>query len=387
MNGKIKPVPGKSRLWEVRYEATDPRTGKRRQYKRRMSGTRKDAERYLVEMLNKVNQGEILQQSEILMKDYLDSWMRSYCDVNLAYKTRKSYRSIVDKYLIPYFGRTPISKLRPAQIQEYYTLLAQPITSGGYGLSATSVLYHHRILHETLRHAVNLEYIPYNPCDRVKPPRKAVFNNVVLSGEEAKYIIAQYHDHPIYLPVSLAIMTGMRQGEICGLRWQNVVLESGMLNITHSLQRQNGILVLKEPKTSKSRRSIPIPQCLVSHLIKERNQQKKNRLAQGPDYDGRGFVCAWGDGRPFDPDWVGKQWIRLVKKDPRIPDGVRFHDLRHTHASLLLAQGVNLKVIQERLGHESISTTGDIYSHLTPAMQSEAVKSMDRLFDRANELI
>ena len=123
-------------------------------------------------------------------------------------------------------------------------------------------------------------------------------------------------------------------------------------------------------------------------------QQKENKLALGAGYDPRGFVCAWEDGRPFEPDWVSKEWRRIIADDkkrakeeeraPYIPDGVRFHDLRHTHATILLSQGVSLKVVQERLGHESITTTGDIYAHVTPAMQQEAVRVLDSVFAKGS---
>jgi integrase len=193
------------------------------------------------------------------------------------------------------------------------------------------------------------------------------------------------------MPILLAVYTGARQGEICGLCWSDIDLNSGKISIYHSLQRQEGELVLKEPKSKGSRRSIPIPIEVITELKRIKVQQAERKLAMGMGYDQCGFVCAWEDGRPFDPDWVSKQWRRLVqtdikktdeqKVDRNIPEGIRFHDLRHTHATLLLSQGVSIKVVQERLGHESITTTGDIYSHVTPAMQEHAVKILDSMFD------
>lgn len=211
-----------------------------------------------------------------------------------------------------------------------------------------------------------------------------------LSIDQAQYLLTHYKDHKIYLPVALAILTGMRLGEICGVCWSDVDLTNNSISVTHTLQRQNGVLILKEPKTRKSIRSIPITTDLVKILKSVKHQANQNQLAQAIGYDRRGFVCAWDDGRPFDPDWVSKQWRKIITDDKEVsekdqtdrhfPDGVRFHDLRHTHASILLSQGLNIKIVQERLGHESITTTGDVYSHVTPAMSQEANNILESVF-------
>ncbi len=137
---------------------------------------------------------------------------------------------------------------------------------------------------------------------------------------------------------------------------------------------------MKEPKTTKSRRRIPLPPQAIELLQQLHNAQELNKDDMGQAYDPRGFVCCWEDGKPLDPEWVGKKWRRLVESDPLIPNKVRFHDLHHAHASILLSQGLNLKIVQERLGHESIATTGDIYSHVTPGMQQQAVSILETLF-------
>ncbi|HNX29713.1 MAG TPA: tyrosine-type recombinase/integrase [Syntrophomonadaceae bacterium] len=390
MAGSVKAIPGKKGVWEIRYDSEDPATGKRKQHRKHFKGTKPQADKYLIEMQSMIHKGEYMELGKILLRDYLKKWIKDYCEPNLASKTLESYKCIINKYILPNMGGIKVNALKAAHIQDYYTLMTKGKKQGGAGLSNTSVLYHHRIFHEALSHAVNWGYIPYNPADRVKPPRKDTPEMKTLSMESAQYVLDNYRDHKTYLPVLLAIKTGMRQGEICGLRWENVDLQTGIISVTHALQRQGKELVLKEPKTKKSRRSIPVPDDVTKELRRVKARQAEDRLSLGKGYDPRGFICAWEDGRPFEPDWVSKQWRKIIKDDAEkakkeltdrhIPDGVRFHDLRHTHATILLSQGVNLKVVQERLGHESISTTGDIYSHVTPSMQNEAVNALNAVF-------
>lgn len=395
MAGTVKPVPGKKGVWEIRYDNEDPATGKRRQHKRRFTGTKQDADKLLVNILGEINKGEYMDLGDSTMREYMKSWIEDYCKQNLAYRTLEGYKTIINNYVLPNLGGIKLVNLKPAHIQKYYTKMTTSKDDGGAGLSGTSVLYHHRIIREALSHAVNLGYIPYNPADRVQAPRKNKPDMKTLSIEQADYVLKTYKDHRAYLPILLAIKTGMRLGEICAIRWENVNLDTANISVTHALQRQGKNLVLKEPKTAKSRRNIPIPGDLVTELKKVSHQHKANRLAFGAGYDQRGFVCAWEDGRPLEPVWVGKEWRSIIKDDKQrsekkktdrhIPDGVRFHDLRHTHATILLSQGVNLKIVQERLGHESIATTGDIYSHVTPDMQMQAVNVLDEVFKKKSK--
>ncbi len=391
MAGSIRPVPGKKNLWEIRYDSMD-RDGNRKQHKKHFKGTKPQAEKFLVDVQSRINKGEFFDLEDIYYRKYMESWQDFHCKPNLAYRTYEGYKIIIDKYILPNLGNIKISKLQPAHIQNYYTLMAADKEAGGAGLSGTSILYHHRIIKESLSHAVNIGYINFNPAARVKPPRKNKPEMNTLSIAQAKYILSNYKTNSIYIALLLAIKTGMRLGEICATRWQNVDLANMTINVTHSLQRQGKQLVLKEPKTDASRRSIPIPADLVKELKRIQRQQKKDKLSLGSGYDKRGFVCAWEDGRPFEPVWVSKQWRKIIaddkakaenkKIDRQVPDGVRFHDLRHTHATILISQGVSLKTVQERLGHESISTTGDIYAHVTPAMQQGVIGILDSVFNK-----
>ncbi len=392
----VKAVPGRKGVWEIRYDSEDPATGNRKQHKRLYKGTKPQAEKHAIDLQSSINKGEYNDLGDITVRDYFKKWEKEYCKPNLAFMTCQSYTGIIKNHILPFMGGVKLSNLKPANLQDYYTLMLKAkeqedeSVSDGKGLSCTSVLYHHRIIREALSHAVKLGYIHYNPADRVKPPRKNKPDMMILSIEQAQDVLETYKDHRAFLPILLAIKTGMRQGEICGLCWTDIDLKTGIISVTHALQRQGKELKFKEPKTKKSRRSIPIPKDVVEVLKAVQRQYKENKLSFGPGFDPRGFICAWEDGRPFEPDWVSKEWRRIkdddkkrAKKEDRaryIPHGVRFHDLRHTHATILLSQGVGLKVVQERLGHESITTTGDIYAHVTPTMQQQAVSVLETVF-------
>nr|WP_236905077.1 site-specific integrase [Clostridium formicaceticum] len=188
-------------------------------------------------------------------------------------------------------------------------------------------------------------------------------------------------DTQVYLPVFLAVTTGMRRAEIAGLRWSDVDYENKMIYIKNSLQRINGELTLVPTKTDRSRRAIALLDMVAKTLKQYKVLHAKNKLMLGEEYQDLDFVCAWPDGRPTSCDYITNEFVKLRDKLD-IPK-IRFHDLRHTHATLLLKMGVNPKIVQERLGHSTISTTMDIYSHALPEMQKEAAEKLEeKLFSR-----
>ncbi|MGE5391115.1 MAG: tyrosine-type recombinase/integrase [Deltaproteobacteria bacterium] len=377
---KIKKVKNTKDIYEVRWDTRSPWDNHRVQHKKRIHGSKADAGRYLRQILSDIDRGINADLGKITLKDYLVKWMSSYCtEARLQYKTRKSYISIINNHIIPSLGCIKLCNLKAHHITDYYTDMLKLKEQGGAGLSSTSVRTHHQILHNALRHAVNQEYIASNPVDKVDPPKKKQVEYEILSDEQMEYLLYNCQNHPIYLFIHLALMTGMRLGEIAGLRWQDVNLETELILVRHSLQRQEGKLVLKEPKNSNSRRTIPIPTYTVN-LLKEIRKELQNR----PGGDGNIgidtlFVCGGKNGMPTDPDWVSKKWPQLVAKDDRLPD-LRFHDLRHTHATFLGSRGLNPTVVKERLGHSSIATTVDIYTHFMPDMQQQALGILNSRF-------
>ncbi|MRG28787.1 tyrosine-type recombinase/integrase [Laceyella tengchongensis] len=271
-----------------------------------------------------------------------------------------------------------MDQLKPLHIQGYYTnRLTEGRMDGKGGLSNRSVLHHHRVLNEALNHAVKWQLLPINPVNAITPPKPQKKKITVLTKEQVISLLQGTKGYKYYYPIYLAVNTGMRRGEILGLRWEDIDFSNHTISINQTLQKLKGIgLQFRDTtKTDGSRRSIAISESVVETLKRLKTVQAKNKLRFGPTYQDHDLVFCNKDGSPFDPDNVSREFCRYIKR-LEIPH-VRFHDLRHTHATLLLQQGEHPKVVSERLGHSTIAITMDIYSHVMPNMQKEAAKKFD----------
>lgn len=218
-----------------------------------------------------------------------------------------------------------------------------------------------------------------NPCDGVTPPRPARSEMHPLTQEQATAFLAATRDHRHHALYVLALSTGMRQGELLGLRWQDVDLDAGQLGVRRTLQRQREAgLVFSEPKTARSRRTIELSRPAVVALREHRRKQLETRLQLGPEWQDHGLVFTGLFGSPVDPSHQTAVFKQALK-EAGLPV-IRFHDLRHTAATLLLSRGVHPKVVSEMLGHTTITLTLDTYSHLVPTMHQQAPREMDALF-------
>ncbi|TEB05859.1 Transposase [Pelotomaculum schinkii] len=275
----------------------------------------------------------------------------------------------------------PLKDLKPKHIRDYYD---KALESGrkdgktkalGVGLSPTTVSQHHRVLREALQHALELEMIPRNPADAVKPPRKVKHEIKFLPVADANKIIDLFKGIYMYMPVFLAVTTGARRAEILGLTWNDVDLKKGIIHIRRGLYvtKEEGVF-FKEPKNKTSQRSVAISPNVVKTLKAYKTEQKKKKLAFGEGHEDKDIVCCLQDGRPIIPATVTK---RFQETTENAGYKVTFHQLRHAHASFLLQQGEHPKVVSERLGHSNISITMDLYSHIAPNLQKEAADRLD----------
>ncbi|MGB9813484.1 MAG: tyrosine-type recombinase/integrase [Thermovenabulum sp.] len=338
--------------------------------------TKKEAEAALAEYIQKANAGEITLAKDITFADFLEKWIKNYCEANLAPRTLRRYSEIIRLYLIPRLGNIKLQDLRPFHIQQHYTWLLDK--EEGPGLAPATALYQHRIIHEALKHAIRWQLIPRNPADAVEPPKaRKTEINILAPAQIAELLNFLYQEkHILFIPTLLAATTGMRRGEICGLQWSDIDFERKCLYVRHQLQRIDGELVLRETKTAGSRRPVVLDDTTIELLKKHKIAQAEYRLMFGPEYEiaNTNYVCTWPDGRLIDPDYITKAFTKVLDKInlPR----VRFHDLRHTHATLLLQEGVNPKIVSERLGHTDIRITLNTYSHVLPSMQKEAANKV-----------
>jgi integrase len=260
-------------------------------------------------------------------------------------------------------------KLTPVHVEAFEAELQQSGyvkgTKAGQGLSAQTVLHVHRTLSQALAHAVKTGVLFKNPADQVKPPRPPRREIVILSKAEVA-VVLKAAKGPLYLPVLLGVTTGMRRGEILGLRWSDIDLKAGWLTVNQSLERLAGKTTLKPPKTAGSRRSITLPAITTEALAQHRARQARI----GPDE-----LVFSHDGIPWDPDSLTKAFDQLITNT-----GVRritFHGLRHTHISHQLMDGVHVKIVSERAGHASVSTTLSVYAAFIPNLQADAAAGVD----------
>lgn len=258
--------------------------------------------------------------------------------------------------------------LRPVHLQRFYS---EKLDSG---LSASTVRKFHNILHAALRHAVRMQLLAANPTDVVTAPKPRRTEMTVLDEQASATMLRAAQGSELYLPLLLAVGTGMRRGELLGLRWSDVDLEAGTLTVAQTLQEAYGEVLFKEPKTTKSRRRITLPELVVEALRAHRVEQAARTLAREPGYVESDLVLPAPGGGPWWPSNFDRMWRRFKKRQGL---EIRFHDLRHTHATQLLKAGIHPKVVSERLGHASIGITLDTYSHVLPGMQEEAAAKID----------
>ncbi|TCP61247.1 site-specific integrase [Baia soyae] len=358
----------------------DEVTGKRKQ--KWFSGFKdpKEAEKAMIAKIHELNQGIYYEPTKFTLADFMERWLEDYVTFNCAPRTREIYEYIIHTHISrSRMAKLPLDKIKPIQIQNYYSeKLTKGRVDGKGGLTARSVLHHHRILHEALEHAVKWQILGKNPTKAVTPPRLQKKEVNVLSKDQIQILLEGTKNKYFHGAVFFAISTGMRRGEIFGLRWSDVDFKNQTLSIRQTLQRLKGkgLVFKKSAKNDGSRRSVAISSEIIKLLQVLKATQEECKQNLGVYYQDHDLVFSNEDGTPINVDYVSREFGRSVKKLD-IPY-VRFHDLRHTHATLLLQQGEHPKIISERLGHSTISITMDIYSHVMPNMQREATDKLDR---------
>ncbi len=378
MKGHIRKR-GKDSWTVYIYQGRDGQ-GKPRYRTHTVKGTKDDAENERIRLLNSVNEGTYVKPNRLTLAMYLEQWILDYVEPKVSRKTRDRYIDIVRSHLVPNLGRHRLSKLTPVQIQSYYS---QALKSGRLdgkpgGLSPQTVIHHHRVLRQALQQAVRWQILMRNPADAATPPRAPRREMNVLDEKQLLRLFEAAEGSDLYLPIVLAATTGMRRGEVLALRWSDVDLDSRFLSVQRSLEQARGGVQFKEPKSPRARRIIDLPSITVDALRQHKIAQARHRLQIGPTYKDQGLVCSRLIGTPLDPAEVTSAFAALMRKTdlPR----VRFHDLRHSHATNLMRQDVHPKIVSERLGHSTVGITLDIYSHVTRGMQKETANRIDKAF-------
>ncbi len=345
----------------------DAITGKRRFSTKTIRGTLSDAKRELTRLLSAVDTGEHVDPTRITVGDWLDSWITA-TKAEVSGKTHERYAEIVRCYLSPALGAIPLQKLTTADIQKAY---------GGFDRnpSPRTRRHIHRILKSALARAVEQQRLARNPAAMLKRLPKVEPKPVnTLTVEQSRKLLAAIRHTTTYWPTLIALATGMRRGEILALRWKNCELESGTVRVVESLEQTKAGLRFKSTKSEKAR-AVPLPGFAIAQLREWKRKQAETLLRLGVRQGPETLVCAREDGEPKQPNSLTHEFTYLVGRAdvPR----VRFHDLRHSHATQLLTAGVHPKIVQERLGHSTITITLDLYSHVSDTMQANAAAQLD----------
>jgi integrase len=356
----------------------DLSTGKYKQQWLSVKGNKKDAEKRLAEVLHQLDSGTFMKPGKATLGDYLEQWLSDYCYPNLRRKTFYGYRDIVQNRLAPSLGSTKLTEVKPESIQKLYARwLENGRVDGEGGLSPRTVQRYHQCLHRALKTAVEWGLLQRNPADAVRPPKVQSKDMQVLDEDGIRATLDAASSTPYYPLFYLALTTGMRRSELLALRWCDVELNLGQVSVKRTLQQlRDGTMVFYAPKTAKGSRTVALPPsaCLMLGNHKARQEEACTIFGVRPDETNLIF-CHEVDGSPLHPDAVTKAWIRLARRTGF--SNIRFHDLRHTHASIMLKHGIHPKIVQERLGHASISITLDTYSHVAPGLQAAAAAKFD----------
>jgi integrase len=304
------------------------------------------------------------------VEQFMQSWLKA-TKPKLRERTWVRYEQYVRLHIVPSLGKLQLAKLTPQHVQRLY---AERLHAGA---SPTTVHHLHAVLHRALKQAVRWNLVARNVADLVDPPRIAHHEIATLDPTAAQRLIAAAGQDRLEALYVLALTTGMREGELLGLRWRDLDLDGGALEVRGSLQRVPSGFVLAEPKTARSRRRVGLTPTAVAALRRHRARQSEERLRLGAGWkNDLDLVFTDESGKPVDATkFLRNSFIPLLER-AGLP-AMRFHDLRHTAATLLLGRGVHPKIVSEMLGHAQIGITLDLYSHVTPTMQREATAAME----------
>jgi integrase len=372
--------------WELKFDTgVDQATGRRGTRYASFRGNKRQAQAKLTELLGESARGTLVDASKETLSTFLERWDRDWAVSNVSPKTMERYRQLIANQIGKHLGSMPVQKIRPVHLNELYATLLRTGSIEGGMLAAQTVGHCHRLLRRALGHAAQWGIIASNPAALVHPPRVTSTEIEIINEDEVRIVLdaLRTRNPALYAIAALALGSGMRRGELCAVRWQDVDLDNGKVKIERSLE-QTGAgssgLRFKEPKTKRSRRTITIPGTVVADLRAHWKAVQEQRLALGVGRSAPGdLVFAMWNGEPRKPNTLTNDWLRASAVIGR---KISLHALRHTHASQLIAAGVDILTISRRLGHSNARTTLDVYGHLYGSSDDLAAQAAEKMFAR-----
>jgi len=366
--------------WYAVLDVFDPETGERKRKWHKLEATsKKEAETEKAALITQLATGAYIDPHKTTLAEYLERWLTAV-KPSVSPRTFERYTELIRKNINPLLGSVQLKKLKGPQIAQAYTRaleIGRRDRKGG--LSRQTVVHVHRVLKMALKQAVLWKLVHFNEADAVKPPKPDKHKMNTYDVEQTATMLAVLKGQRIYIPALLAAMCGLRRGEISALKWGRVDLDGGNLRIEESCEQMNdGSVRIKEPKSGRGR-TVALPASVCDELRLHKLKQAQDLLRIGVRVTNESFVAALENGNMMRPTFITHEWVKALDDTPLAR--IRFHDLRHAHATHMLSSGVHPKVASERLGHSKVGITLDLYSHVLPGMQEDAVAKVDAAFN------
>ena len=339
-------------------------------------GNKRKAEAFLREKIAEYERMEGIVQTDILFADYIRHWL-THIARKVDEVTMQGYKTLADGHILPYFDqkKVPVRSLDHTMIQRYMDEKYQNgRLDGKGGLSPRSLRLHKNIISQALDLAVQSKLIPANPCQFVELPQNVRYESTFYNAKQLQDLFKAFQGDELLPLVKITALYGLRRSELLGLQWDSIDFDRKTMTIRHTVSKVTEVVAKDKTKNASSRRSFPLTAEAEAIFRRAKELEQQNRAAFGREYQENSYIFKWPDGHPYSPDYISHHFAKVLKKQG-LPH-IRFHELRHSCASMLLDMGFTLKDVQEWLGHSDIKMTANIYAHLDTARKSSIADSL-----------
>ena len=379
LSGNIvkKAKTRKGQSWQLTVEMPrDPITGERKRKYKTVTGTKKEADQALRRFITELERGEYIEDNNITVSDWLQKWLEVYIVPTVSPTTLVGYKGMIRRYIDPLIGHLQIQEMNALAVQIWVNKL-KVSPSSGEPLTAGTIKHTYHVLRGAMDKAVQAGLIHRSPCAGIQLPKGEKKKPVIYDEVQIQQLLDFARGTEMELIIDLELCMGMRRGELLGLQWQDVNWEKNQIHIIRSRVAVDGKSVVKQPKTESGTRTLDVPEILMNKLKSYKVKCMEQKIRVGRRLLEEDFIIVHPDGKPIYPEYVSQLFTKLQKR-ANLPK-CRFHDLRHLCASIMVKQGVEVKVAQERLGHKDITTTMNIYAHVLPGSAREAAEKIGQL--------